>query len=115
MGGRSSIGTRIYWAGDHTNAVACGAPLPVMDMYDHAFAIDHGASAKDYIDAFFKDIQWAEVEARLARARKRATRRCVADRHPICAAAFVRALATLPISKAGFVAAGAAHDRTRTT
>jgi Fe-Mn family superoxide dismutase len=43
-----------------------------MDMYDHAFAIDHGASAKDYIDAFFKNIQWAEVEGRLARARKRA-------------------------------------------
>ena len=42
-----------------------------MDMYD-AFAIDHGASAKDYIDAFFKNIQWAEVEGRLARARKRA-------------------------------------------
>jgi len=61
---------RIYWAGDHTTALAFGAPLLVMDMYEHAYAIDYGASAKDYIDAFFKNIQWAEVERRLARAQK---------------------------------------------
>jgi Fe-Mn family superoxide dismutase len=63
-------GPRTYWAGDHTNAVASGAPLLVMDMYEHAYAIDYGASAKDYIDAFFKNIQWAEVERRLGRAQK---------------------------------------------
>ncbi|HWE22891.1 MAG TPA: Fe-Mn family superoxide dismutase [Myxococcales bacterium] len=63
-------GPRIYWAGDHTNALAFGSPLLVMDMYEHAYAIDYGASAKDYIDAFFKNIQWAEVERRLARAQK---------------------------------------------
>lgn len=63
-------GPRIYWAGDHTNAVAFGAPLLVMDMYEHAYAIDYGASAKDYLEAFFRNIQWAEVEARLARAQK---------------------------------------------
>src|SRR6266404_9593908 len=63
-------GPRIYWAGDHTNAVAFGAPLLVMDMYEHAYAIDYGASAKAYIDAFFKNVQWAEVERRLGRAQK---------------------------------------------
>jgi len=63
-------GPRIYWAGDHVNAVAFGAPLLVMDMYEHAYAIDYGASAKDYVEAFFKNIQWAEVEARFARAQK---------------------------------------------
>jgi Fe-Mn family superoxide dismutase len=63
-------GPRTYWAGDHTNAVASAAPLLVMDMYEHAYAIDYGASAKDYIDAFFKNIQWAEVERRLGRAQK---------------------------------------------
>jgi len=61
-------GPRIYWAGDHTNAVAFGAPLLVMDMYEHAYAMDYGASAKEYIDAFFKNVQWAEVERRLGRA-----------------------------------------------
>ncbi len=63
-------GPRIYWAGDHTNAVAFGAPLLVMDMYEHAYAIDYGASAREYIDAFFKNVQWAEVERRFGRALK---------------------------------------------
>jgi superoxide dismutase, Fe-Mn family len=61
---------RIYWAGDHTNALAFGSPLLVMDMYEHAYAMDYGASAKDYIEAFFKNIQWAEVERRLGRVQK---------------------------------------------
>src|SRR6266853_1502738 len=63
-------GARIYWAGDHTTALAFGAPLLIMDMYEHAYAIDYGASAKDYIEAFFKNLQWAEVERRLGRAQK---------------------------------------------
>src|SRR6266446_9176288 len=63
-------GPRIYWAGDHTTALAFGAPLLVMDMYEHAYAMDYGASAKDYIDAFLKNLQWAEVERRVGRAQK---------------------------------------------
>jgi len=63
-------GPRIYWAGDHTNALSLGAPLLVMDMYEHAYAMDYGASAKEYIEAFFKNVQWAEVERRLGRAQK---------------------------------------------
>ena len=63
-------GPRTYWAGDHSNALAFGAPLLVMDMYEHAYAIDYGASAKDYIEAFFKNVHWAEVERRLGVAQK---------------------------------------------
>ena len=63
-------GPRIYWAGDHTNALAFGAPLLVMDMYEHAYAMDYGASAKAYIEAFFKNVHWAEVERRFQRAQK---------------------------------------------
>ena len=63
-------GPRLYWAGDHTTALAFGAPLLVLDMYEHAYAIDYGASAKDYIEAFLKNLQWAEVERRLGRAQK---------------------------------------------
>ena len=63
-------GPRIYWAGDHTNALAFGAPLLVMDMYEHAYAIDYGASAKSYVDAFFKNLRWDEVERRLGQAQK---------------------------------------------
>ena len=63
-------GPRTYWAGDHTNAVASAAPLLVMDMYEHAYAIDYGASAKDYVDAFFRNVHWAELERRVGRAQK---------------------------------------------
>jgi Fe-Mn family superoxide dismutase len=63
-------GTRIYWAGDHTRAVAFGSPLLVLDMFEHAYAMDYGADAKQYVDAFMKNINWHEVEKRLARAQK---------------------------------------------
>jgi Fe-Mn family superoxide dismutase len=33
---------RTYWAGNHTQALAFGAPLLVMDMYEHSYQMDHG-------------------------------------------------------------------------
>ena len=41
-----------------------------MDMYEHAYAMDFGAAAAKYIDAFFQNIQWDEVQRRLERAQK---------------------------------------------
>ena len=41
-----------------------------MDMYEHAYAIDYGAAAGKYTDAFFKNINWDEVNRRLERAEK---------------------------------------------
>jgi Fe-Mn family superoxide dismutase len=61
---------RTYWAGNHTQSVAFGAPLLAMDMYEHAYAIDYGAAAGKYIDAFFQNINWDEVNRRLERAEK---------------------------------------------
>jgi Fe-Mn family superoxide dismutase len=58
------------WAGNHSNAIAFGAPLLVMDMYEHAYAIDYGAAAGKYIDAFFQNVNWDEVNRRLERADK---------------------------------------------
>lgn len=55
------------WASDHLHAVACGTPLLVLDMYEHAYQIDYGASAADYIDACFRNFDWAEVERRYRR------------------------------------------------
>src|SRR6185369_17569430 len=51
---------RIYASGNHTQAVAFGAPLLVLDMYEHAYQMDYGAAAAKYIDAFFANINWAE-------------------------------------------------------
>jgi Fe-Mn family superoxide dismutase len=53
-----------YWSGDHTQNLASGTPLLVMDMYEHAYAMDYGANAKAYIDAFFQNINWDEVQRR---------------------------------------------------
>ena len=62
----------IHWSGNHTQNAAYSAPLLVMDMYEHAYAIDYGAAAAKYIDAFFQNIQWEEVQRRLERAQKAA-------------------------------------------
>jgi Fe-Mn family superoxide dismutase len=54
-----------YWMADHATAPVDVAPLLVMDMYEHAFAMDYGAAAAKYIDAFFTNIQWDAVAKRL--------------------------------------------------
>ena len=61
---------RTYWAGGHTQTLAGGLPLLVMDMYEHAYAIDYGAAAAKYIDAFFQNIKWDVVNRRLEMAEK---------------------------------------------
>lgn len=63
-------GLRISSSINHTQAVAFGAPLLVLDMYEHAYAIDYGADFAPYIDAFFKNIAWEAVEARYDHAMK---------------------------------------------
>ena len=60
-----------YWSGNHTQACAFGQPLLVLDMYEHAYAIDYGAAAAKYVDAFFQNIQWDEVNRRLESAQRR--------------------------------------------
>lgn len=62
---------RSYWAGNHTQACAFGQPLLVLDMYEHAYAIDYGAAAAKYVDAFFQNIHWDEVNRRLESAQRR--------------------------------------------
>lgn len=53
-----------YWAWDHSNAPATGAPLLVLDMYEHAFHIDYGAAAARYVDAFMANVDWEVVDGR---------------------------------------------------
>jgi Fe-Mn family superoxide dismutase len=54
-----------YWMADHSTGPVDVAPVLVMDMYEHAFAIDYGAAVAKYIDAFFTNIQWDAVQKRL--------------------------------------------------
>jgi Fe-Mn family superoxide dismutase len=59
---------RIYGTSGHSQSVAFGQPLLVLDMFEHAYAIDYGAAHAKYIDAFFQNVAWSEVDRRLARA-----------------------------------------------
>jgi Fe-Mn family superoxide dismutase len=56
------------WAADHTQAVAGGVPILALDMYEHAYHLDHGADAGAYVDAFMANIDWASVHGRYQRA-----------------------------------------------
>ena len=60
----------IVWSGHHTQHRAASAPLLVMDMYEHAYQMDYGAATAKYVDAFFANVQWEEVNRRLGRAQK---------------------------------------------
>ena len=55
-----------YWMADHAHAPAATVPVLVMDMYEHSYQMDFGAAAAKYIDAFFQNIQWEVVAARIA-------------------------------------------------
>ena len=52
------------WSADHTHAIAGGAPLLALDMYEHAYHLDHGAAAAAYVDAFMGNIAWGGVYER---------------------------------------------------
>jgi Fe-Mn family superoxide dismutase len=39
-----------------------------MDLYEHANQLDSGAAAPKYIDAFFVNVRWDEVNRRYERA-----------------------------------------------
>ena len=63
---------RTYASGNHTQSVAFGQPILVLDMYEHAYAIDYGAAHAKYIDAFFANIHADALDDRLGRARRAA-------------------------------------------
>ena len=55
------------WAADHTMTLAGATPILVLDMYEHAYALDYGSKAGAYVDAFMKIIAWASADARFAK------------------------------------------------
>ena len=52
------------WAADHTNALAGGVPILALDMYEHSYHLDYGAVAATYVDAFMRNVDWAQVYER---------------------------------------------------
>lgn len=46
------------------------SPVLAMDVFEHAFFIDFGANKAGYIDAFFKNLDWGDVEKRFSALKK---------------------------------------------
>ncbi len=61
---------RIIGTGGHSQALAAGTPIFVLDMFEHAYALDYGAAHAKYIDAFFANVNWAVLDKRWQSARK---------------------------------------------
>ena len=55
------------WAADHSMTLAGGVPLLALDMYEHAYAIDYGARAAAYVEAYMAAINWAAADQRFAK------------------------------------------------
>jgi superoxide dismutase, Fe-Mn family len=51
------------WAADHTTNLAGGLPVLVLDMYEHAYHMDYGAKAGDYVEAYMKAIRWSNADS----------------------------------------------------
>ena len=56
------------WAADHTMTLAGGTPILALDMYEHAYALDYGAKAAAYVDAFMGTVNWSSGSTRFAKA-----------------------------------------------
>jgi Fe-Mn family superoxide dismutase len=55
-----------FWINEHDAGHPAGCqPILVLDVFEHAFMIDFGLKKADYIEAFFKNIDWKAAEARL--------------------------------------------------
>jgi Fe-Mn family superoxide dismutase len=56
------------WINEHDTGHPAGCiPLLVMDVFEHAFMLDYQLKRADYIEAFFRNVDWQVVESRLMR------------------------------------------------
>jgi len=65
---QDTMGGKLFnqWINEHDAGHPAGCtPILVLDVFEHAFLTDYGLKRADYIEAFFKNINWATVEARL--------------------------------------------------
>jgi Fe-Mn family superoxide dismutase len=55
-----------FWINEHDGGHPAGLNLLlIMDVFEHAYMTDYGLKRADYIEAFFKNINWKTVESRL--------------------------------------------------
>ena len=54
------------WINEHDVGHPAGCiPILILDVFEHAFLTDYGLKRADYIEAFFKNINWGMAESRL--------------------------------------------------
>jgi len=54
------------WINEHETGHPAGCtPILVLDVFEHAFMIDYGLRRADYIEAFFKNVNWGVVDSRI--------------------------------------------------
>lgn len=55
-----------FWINEHDVAHPAGClPILIMDVFEHAFMLDYGLKRADYIESFFKNINWTMAEGRV--------------------------------------------------
>jgi len=65
---QDSVNRRLFncWINEHDVSHPAGcAPVLIMDVFEHAFMIDYGLKRADYIESFFKNIDWAAAGSRI--------------------------------------------------
>ncbi len=67
-----STGNQLFntWINEHdAGHLAAATPILIMDVFEHAFMTDYGLKRADYIEAFFKAIDWSVVQKRFESAK----------------------------------------------
>jgi len=61
------LGDRLFnaWVNEHDVGHLAGCvPLLIMDVFEHAYMVDYGLKKVDYIESFFKAVDWNVVNER---------------------------------------------------
>ena len=59
-----------HWITLHEHGNVAGfRPILVMDVWEHAYLLDHGTDRKKYVESFFANVAWQVVHRRLSEAR----------------------------------------------
>jgi len=70
---QDNLSGRIFnvWINEHDVSHLAGCnPILIMDVFEHAFMLDYGLKRADYIEAFFKNIDWSAVDSRMEAIKK---------------------------------------------
>ena len=65
---QDTVANKLYnfWINEHDVSHPAGCnPILILDVFEHAFMIDYGLKRADYIESFFKNIDWKASASRM--------------------------------------------------